>query len=136
MFTKINGLPVVMLIIIFAIIAGFLTEFASNSTTATIVLPVVAQVAASIGINPLVFLIPVTMACSMCFILPAGTPANALVYEHAGLKPSDMVIPGLLMKVTSLAVIVANLNLLGYPIFGLSTTPDWARATFNSTLIS
>uniref|UniRef100_T1KQH5 Citrate transporter-like domain-containing protein n=1 Tax=Tetranychus urticae TaxID=32264 RepID=T1KQH5_TETUR len=133
MFTKINGLPVVMLIIIFAIIAGFLTEFASNSTTATIVLPV----AASIGINPLVFLIPVTMACSMCFILPAGTPANALVYEHAGLKPSDMLKQlSLLMKVTSLAVIVANLNLLGYPIFGLSTTPDWARATFNSTLIS
>ncbi|XP_053214497.1 Na(+)/citrate cotransporter-like [Panonychus citri] len=136
MFTKINDLPVVMLVIIFAAIAAILTEFASNSTTATIVLPVVAQVASSIGINPLVFLIPVTMACSMCFILPAGTPANALVYEHAGLKPSDMVIPGLLMKITSLAVIVANLNLLGYPIFGLSTTPKWASLSANSTLIS
>lgn len=41
--------------------------------------------------NPLLFMIPATIASNFAFLFPVGTPANAIVYEHAGLKMSDMV---------------------------------------------
>ena len=42
-------------------------------------------------INPLRFLVPITLSCSYAFVLPVGTPANALVFDHAKLRSSDLV---------------------------------------------
>ncbi len=66
-------------------------EFMRVSATATIVLPVAVQLASDLGLNPLMLVIPITMACAYAFVLPVGTTANALVYDHAKLKISDLV---------------------------------------------
>ena len=72
-------------------IVALLTEFVTNSATATIFLPIVASLATDLRLNPLYLVIPVTLACSYAFMLPVGTPANAIVATHAQLKTSDMV---------------------------------------------
>lgn len=74
-----------------SILTAFLTEFASNSATATIILPIAGDMAMAMGVNPLLFMVPITLSCSYAFVLPVGTPANALVFEHAKLQSSDLV---------------------------------------------
>ncbi|RWS13769.1 solute carrier family 13 member 5-like protein [Dinothrombium tinctorium] len=127
-FSKLSFMPFEAILAIFSIMSAFLTEFASNSATATIILPVAAQLATNLGINPLMVLIPVTLSCSYAFVLPVGTPANALVFEHAKLYPSDMILPGLITKFICLGVMFGTLFTIGFPIFSLHTFPDWAEA--------
>ncbi|OQR66188.1 solute carrier family 13 member 5-like [Tropilaelaps mercedesae] len=107
-------------------IVAMLTEFVTNSATATIFLPIVASLATDLRINPLYLVIPVTLACSYAFMLPVGTPANAIVATHARLKTTDMLLPGLIVKVISISTMLVSLNTLGRLIYSLDTFPDWA----------
>jgi sodium-dependent dicarboxylate transporter 2/3/5 len=70
-------LPVVVFVVTTA--ASFWTEVCSNVATANILLPIMASLAAAIGQNPLVLMVPVTIGCSLAFMLPVATPPNALV---------------------------------------------------------
>lgn len=42
-------------------------------------------------IHPLYLIFPVGMACSMAFMLPVGTPPNALVQGYANIETKNMV---------------------------------------------
>ncbi|RWS27186.1 solute carrier family 13 member 5-like protein [Leptotrombidium deliense] len=130
-FARLNFMPFSAILVIFAVMSAFLTEFASNSATATIILPVAAQLATNLEVNPLMILVPVTLSCSYAFVLPVGTPANALVFEHAKLMPSDMLLPGLITKLICLCVMFATLYTLGFPIFSLGVFPDWVTSETN-----
>lgn len=48
----------------------FLTLRYSNAATATILLPIISALAVGMGQNPLLFMIPATLACSNAFMLP------------------------------------------------------------------
>jgi len=44
------------------------------------------------GMNPLYLMIPATIHCSYAFMLPVGTPPNAIVLEAGKIEPSHLVI--------------------------------------------
>ncbi|XP_042146955.1 solute carrier family 13 member 5 [Ixodes scapularis] len=108
-----------------SIFCSFMTELISNAGTVTVLLPVFAAMAEELKINPLLFMIPATITSNFAFLLPVGTPANAIVYEHARLKLSDMVLPGFLAKVITVMTTVAVTYVLGDPVFGMFQYPDW-----------
>lgn len=89
--SKIDFISVFGIIVIFSVSTAFLTEFASNSAVASVLLPIATDMALHLGVNPFLLLIPLTLSCSYAFILPVGTPANALVFDHAKLATRDMV---------------------------------------------
>ncbi|KAI1280623.1 Solute carrier family 13 member 2 [Halotydeus destructor] len=105
-----------------SLIALFMTEVASNSTTATILCSVVGDVALSMGIAPLKLMLPVALSCSYAFMLPVSSPPNAIIFEAAEMKIKDMVLPGLAMKVICLIVTLISVNTLGGMVFDFS--PD------------
>ncbi|KAH9376821.1 hypothetical protein HPB48_009729 [Haemaphysalis longicornis] len=121
------------------IMCSFMSELISNAGTVTVLLPVFAALAEDLQMNPLLFMIPATLASNFAFLLPVGTPANAIVYEHASLKVSDMVLPGLLIKTITLFTTVVVTFVLGDPIFGMFSEADWvspgaaANLTFSAT---
>lgn len=41
--------------------------------------------------NPLYLMIPVTFSCCHAFMLPVGTPSNAMVFSAGKMKPAEMV---------------------------------------------
>ncbi|MEC8662511.1 MAG: DASS family sodium-coupled anion symporter, partial [Bacteroidota bacterium] len=58
----------------FILASLFLTEIMSNLALTVVMVPVVAQVAVSWGMDPLLLVVPVTMASSCAFMLPMATP--------------------------------------------------------------
>lgn len=74
-----------------------LTEVASNTATASILLPILAASAAGFGLDPLPLMLTVTMAASFGFMLPAGTPPNAIAYTSGFITVPQMVRSGLIV---------------------------------------
>ncbi|CAG2100452.1 unnamed protein product [Medioppia subpectinata] len=90
--TNLDVISLVGIVIIMSLLATIFTELASNSAIATIFLPIAGQLAVNLRepVNPLLLMIPITLSCSYAFVLPVGTPANALVFNHAKLDSTDM----------------------------------------------
>jgi sodium-dependent dicarboxylate transporter 2/3/5 len=73
-------LPIAVLVLAVATLIIFLTELTSNTATTATFLPVVGAVAIEAGVDPIVLLVPVTLAASCAFMLPVATPPNAIVF--------------------------------------------------------
>ncbi len=128
--TKFHGMadfsPVVIVLTV-AMVINFLTELTSNTATAQMILPIMASVSVSIGLNPLLLMITATLASSMAFMLPVATPPNTIVFASERLKIMDMAKSGIVLNITSILVISALVYLLGSLIFNLSVFPAWAH---------
>lgn len=72
----------------------YLTEVMSNVALVTVFLPVVGGVAVGMGIPPMMMCVPVTLAASCAFMLPMGTPPNAIVFASGHIRITDMVRAG------------------------------------------
>jgi sodium-dependent dicarboxylate transporter 2/3/5 len=86
-------------------LALFLTEFMSNVALTQIIIPVIFGLAHSFPeSHPHQLGIPVTIACSFAFMLPIGTPPNAVVYSSGLISLKKMIISGFFLNL--LAVII------------------------------
>jgi hypothetical protein len=57
-----------------------LTELTSNTATTATFLPIGGALALSLGQNPLLIMIPIALGANCSYMLPVGTPPNAIVY--------------------------------------------------------
>jgi len=89
-----------------AFIAVALTEVASNTATASILLPIIAATAPGLGLNPLPLMLTAAMSASFGFMLPAGTPPNAIVYSSGYITVPQMARSGLMVDLCG-AVLIA-----------------------------
>jgi sodium-dependent dicarboxylate transporter 2/3/5 len=123
-----SSLPPLLIVVFICIFITLLTELTSNTATAEILLPILAALAVSIKVNPLLLMIPGTLSCSFAFMLPVATPPNAIVFGTNRLNVSDMARVGVIFNMIGVVIITAALFLIGKSIFGidLSVMPDWA----------
>lgn len=117
--------PGVMTLLISFIVAAF-TEITSNTATATIFLPIFAELATSLGVNPLYIMIPATLACSYAFMLPVATPPNAIAFSHGTISVMDMARTGFILNIVCVLVANFTINTFGTWIFDVKSYPDWA----------
>lgn len=95
-----------------------LTEVMSNSAAVAIVMPVGIAVAQIFGIDARTMAPLVAVPAGMAFMLPIGTPANAIAFSSGYLRLADMMWPGLLLNL--LAYIIFNLLVFFYwPLLGI-----------------
>ncbi|XP_066480800.1 Na(+)/dicarboxylate cotransporter 3 [Tiliqua scincoides] len=121
-----NVPPAVAVVLITVVIALF-TEFASNTATIIIFLPVLAELAIHLKVNPLYLMIPGTIGCSFAFMLPVSTPPNSIAFASGHLMVKDMVRTGLLMNLMGVLLLSLAINTWAKSIFQLGTYPDWAN---------
>ncbi|KAI1292118.1 Solute carrier family 13 member 5 [Halotydeus destructor] len=114
-------------------VVAFLTEVTSNVATASVVLPVVNQIALTMNANPLFLMVPTTVAVSFAFMLPVATPPNALVFESLDMRVIDMVKPGLVMNILCILLQILLVNTWGVFVFNFNQFPEWAQ-TQNTTI--
>jgi len=99
--TLLHAVPYFLLLMILILAVNFLTEVTSNVATASMILPVLAGLAFSLGVHPLGLMVGASLAASCAFMLPVATPPNAVVFGSGYLKITDMVRTGLLMNLVS-----------------------------------
>ena len=106
-----------------------LTELTSNTATAATFLPIGGALAVSLGQNPLLITIPIALAANCSYMLPVGTPPNAIVYGSGLITLPQMARAGFLLNLVLVPIVVAILLLLGPIVFGIEMgfVPDWAR---------
>ncbi|WP_440772267.1 SLC13 family permease [Natronorubrum sp. DTA28] len=82
-------LPTLVVLWLFYIVTGLITEVISNNASVVLMIPVAAAAAAGIGANPLAFVFAVMFAASTAFLGPIGYQTNLFVYGPGGYKFSD-----------------------------------------------
>ncbi len=106
------GLPPVLILMAVALATIFLGEMASNTALTAIMLPVAHAAAPVLGINPIAAVVTVALASSLSFMLPAGTPPNALAFSTGRVRMSQMVKAGVLLNLVSGTVVPIGVVLL------------------------
>jgi len=111
-FVKNQGhLDTILIILITTTIVLFLTELMSNVALVTIFIPVIIGIAEGLEINPLLLVIPATIASSCAFMMPISTPPNAIVFSSGYIKMREMIRAGFILNILAIAVLVL-LNML------------------------
>ncbi|KAB0350213.1 hypothetical protein FD755_003415, partial [Muntiacus reevesi] len=121
-----ENVPPVLAVLLITVVVAFFTEFASNTATIIIFLPVLAELAIRLRVHPLYFMIPGTVGCSYAFMLPVSTPPNSIAFASGHLLVKDMVRTGLLMNLMGVLLLSLAMNTWAQTIFQLGTFPDWA----------
>ncbi len=96
--------PWAMLLTI-AMFMVLLSEFASNTAAAALLVPVFAAVATQMGLPAEMLVVVVALAASCGFALPVATPPNALVFGSGRVRQRDMLRAGLSLDLVCVAVL-------------------------------
>ena len=116
-----------IIVALVALSLSFLTELTSNTATTAVLLPVLAATAASARLNPLMVMMPATIAASAAFMMPAATPPNAVVFSSRRISVPQMFRTGFLLNLWTVLLIVLVFQLWVRPLWGIeSGLPEWA----------
>lgn len=98
---------------LWAIITGvvafviFLSELASNTATAALLVPIFMAMALEFDVDAAKLVLPVTIAASCGFMLPVGTPPNAMVFATGRIPQRSMIRAGIVLDLLFIALITA-----------------------------
>lgn len=114
-----SALPILFLVAAVVAIVIFLTEITSNTATAATFIPVLGGVALGIGADAMTLLIPATLAATCAFMLPVGTPPNAIVFGTGYVTIAQMARGGIVLNIVGIVLITGICYLLGGLALGL-----------------
>ena len=95
----ITTVPMIIFLWIIVLFSIVLTEFMSNTASAAMILPLLFTLATQLHINPVILVLPATIAASYGFMMPAGTPPNAMVFASGYVPQRDMIKAGLMLNI-------------------------------------
>ena len=108
-----GGLPPIAAIAGVTLFFVLLTELTSNTATAAMAMPIVAAVAPAIGAHPVSLMAAAALGSAMGFMLPVGTPPNALAFGSGAVSAAEMRRAGLWLDLVGVAVITAVVAVWG-----------------------
>lgn len=97
--------PVFMVMLIVAGFIIFLTEFASNTASAALLVPVFATIAESMGLPKEVLVMLIGIGASCAFMLPVATPPNAIVFGTGFIQQREMLRIGVILNIIAMVVV-------------------------------
>ena len=100
-----GGAPAIVVIGTVALLFILLTELTSNTATAAMAMPIMAALAPAVGMAPVGLMATAALASALGFMLPVGTPPNALAYGTGAVTSRDMARAGVWMDLMSAIVI-------------------------------
>ncbi|CAN1160304.1 Tonoplast dicarboxylate transporter [Linum perenne] len=105
---------------IVCLIGAFITEFTSNNATTTLLVPLLIQIAKTMHVHPLLFMVPGAIGAQFAFLLPTGTPSNIVGFTTGHIEIKDMIKVGIPLKIIGIVVLSILMPTLGTWVFGLN----------------
>ncbi|NOZ46508.1 MAG: SLC13/DASS family transporter [Chlorobi bacterium] len=126
--SSLKNLTPVLLVGSISFFVMLLTELTSNTATTQMILPILAPLSLSIMKNPLLLMVPATIASSIAFMMPVATPPNAIVFGTNRIKIIDMVKYGFILNLIGVVLATVSILLLGGILgINMSQMPVWAK---------
>lgn len=101
-FSLLGFMPKALILLLILAAINFLTEITSNTATASLMLPLLITLGASLNLEILPLMAGAAISCSCAFMLPVATPPNAIVFGSGKLKIGDMIRAGFILNLTSI----------------------------------
>lgn len=83
----------------------FLTELSSNTASAALLVPIFYAMAKEFDLGPGMLVLPLALAASCAFMLPVGTPPNAIVFGTGLIPQRDMIRIGFRLNILFILLI-------------------------------
>ena len=125
--SSLGFIPAWATVLIVCIMLACFTEITSNVATATIFLPILAELAVGTQVHPIYLMLPATISTSFAFMLPVATPPNAIIFSYGRIRISDMIRAGFVLNFLCIIVLNIAANTWGKAFFHFDKFPDWAR---------
>ena len=113
-----QGMPVAFILLGVAVIVTVLSEFASNTASIQLVLPIVIPLATVLQVNPLLLMLTATFSASLGYMLPVATAANTIVYGTGNINARDMMRAGIILDIAGVILLLLFILTLGNWIYG------------------
>ena len=105
------------LTLLFTAAAIVVSEAASNTASANMLVPIAIAVSQAAGVRPIEPVLGATLGASMGSMMPVSTAPNAIVYSSGYVPIGKMMRHGVFLDVAAFLIIVATVMLLGPILF-------------------
>jgi len=100
-------LPPLAILVAVVTMTVFLSEVTSNTAQVATMTPVLAAMAPALGLDPKALVIVCALAASSAYMMPVGTPPNAIVFGTGLIRMPQMVRAGFVLNIAGIVVITA-----------------------------
>ncbi len=114
----VSGMSFIVIILVVIAVTIFSGELMSNTAGAALLMPIMASLATTIDVNPILLLVPVAIATSYGFIMPVGTPPNAIVIGSGHVTTKNMAKFGLPLNLIMILFLTVLMTVLPALIWG------------------
>ncbi len=99
------GMHYLVVVLMIAGVTIFISEMISNTATVALIIPVAASLAGTLGIDPLLLMAPVAVATAYGFMMPVGTPPNAIAFASGYVTAPRMARVGVALDVIGIMLV-------------------------------
>ncbi len=93
----IMGNPLFIILFLTSLFCIFMTLFSSNTGTAAFIIPAIIPLSTALGVDTRILVILAGMSVSLDFLVPIGTPPNAVAYSTGYIHIKDMIKVGIIL---------------------------------------
>ena len=100
-----HGAPMILIMLSVVALVIFLTEITSNTATTSMMMPIMASMAAAMEVHPYALMITAATAASYAFMLPVATPPNAVVFGSGYITIPQMAKAGVWLNLIAIITV-------------------------------
>ncbi|TCB52695.1 DASS family sodium-coupled anion symporter [Acinetobacter sp. ANC 4779] len=116
---SLQNMPYLIALLLTTALTISLTQVAPNTAVTTIFVPIAATLALALDVHPLPLMAAAALGAGFAFMLPIGTPSQAVIFATGKVSIRDMLKQGTLVTVLATLLIVASVYLIFPLAFGL-----------------
>jgi sodium-dependent dicarboxylate transporter 2/3/5 len=116
-FAPLDLAPFIFMVIL-AIFTSIMTEGVSNVASVAVILPFAFSAAEAYNFNPVIVTLSVALSGGLAFLLPMGTPPNAIAFSSGYFKVEDALKWGAIIKIIGWIIYVLVFKYY-WPLVGL-----------------
>lgn len=114
-----KNMPYLIALLLTTALTISITQVSPNTAVTTIFVPIAATLALALDVHPLPLMTAAALGAGFAFMLPIGTPSQAVIFATGKVSIRDMLMQGTLVTILATLLIVASVYFIFPLAFGL-----------------